>query len=132
MNNQLTHIFIVGAGGAIGAILRFKLSNLITQNYLFYKFPNLPLNTFIINILGCLFVGIISGLILKYNNISYELKIFCITGLAGGFTTFSAFCLENFNLIKTGNLYTVILYSLLSIILGIVCIFIGLYLTSKI
>ena len=85
----------VGIGGALGAMLRYAIS-LIP-----YK-QEFPLLTLIINILGALLIGYITGLALK-RDIPQNLSLFLKTGLCGGFTTFSTFSLEAYNLLQNGN-----------------------------
>ena len=61
-----------------------------------------PIGTFIVNVLGCLFVGVLGGLVVKYEFLSADARLFLFTGTAGGFTTFSAFGLETFYLLRKG------------------------------
>ena len=98
----------VGIGGALGAMLRYAIS-LIP-----YK-QEFPLLTLIINILGALLIGYITGLTLK-RDIPQNLSLFLKTGLCGGFTTFSTFSLEAYNLLQNGNYVCAAFYILLSLL----------------
>ncbi|MDQ6757196.1 MAG: CrcB family protein [Bacteroidota bacterium] len=108
---------VVGAGGAIGSMLRYAIS-LITNDKLF------PYTTFAVNILGSLLIGMLFGLIMK-NNLSNYGWMFMATGICGGFTTFSALSLEGLELLQAQRYYIFILYFLLSIVLGIGAAFLG-------
>ena len=114
---NLNSFLLVGAGGAIGSMLRFAIS-LITTDKLF------PYTTFIVNILGSLVIGVLFGLIMK-NNLSNNGWRFMATGLCGGFTTFSALSLEGLELIQAQRYYIFLLYFLLSVTVGIGAAFLG-------
>lgn len=105
---------IVGLGGFIGAVLRYLISLIPIKNP-----DSFPINTFIINILGALVIGIIAFTAAKNQNLDAKLILFLKVGICGGFTTFSTFSLETANLIKSGCVLTAIIYILLSVILGI-------------
>ncbi len=83
---------LVGAGGAAGSMLRYAIT-FIPVNKFF------PYHTFIVNIVGSFFIGALLGLFLKNNITNTDWKILA-TGVCGGFTTFSAFSLEGFELIQ--------------------------------
>ncbi len=117
----MKNLFFIFIGGGIGSICRFLLSN-YTQKL--YNVSGFPLGTFIVNILGCFLIGILSSHFLKDNS---DLKFLLITGFCGGFTTFSAFSAENYSLWQNGDYIHLILYSLLSIVIGFIAVFIGLY-----
>lgn len=109
-------ILLVAIGGAIGSIARFKLSELMVNQAIYWKFP---LGTFTVNILGCLVIGALAGLADQCELFSPDWKLFLFTGLLGGFTTFSAFGLETMMLLRNGDMMTALLYVLLSVIIGI-------------
>lgn len=113
---------IVGTGGAIGSMLRYGVA-LVPFN------KNFPYPTFIVNILGSFFIGALMGLILK-NTISAEGWKFLATGICGGFTTFSAFSLEGFELLQQGRFTIFLLYILFSITTGLAATLLG-YLITK-
>ena len=97
MFEAIPPIILVALGGAIGSVCRFKLSGLVLYQTLDWRFP---LGTFLVNVIGCLVIGVLAGLILKFEMFSSQSRLFMITGIMGGFTTFSAFGLETFNLIR--------------------------------
>lgn len=118
---MIKNIFIVLIGGGAGSVFRYLVSFYLNKWGSF----SFPFSTFIVNIFGCLLIGIISGLFFKSNYLSPELKLLIITGFCGGFTTFSAFAYENFNLIQSGNFTLSLFYSFLSVLFGIVSVWIG-------
>ena len=110
----------VGLGGAIGAVLRYS----------FYLLP-IPYNkTIFINILGAIVIGFISYFTKNIKILDHELILFLTTGLCGGFTTFSTFSLETVELIEKNQFILASLYSLGSIVLSIIGIYIGYYLAK--
>lgn len=116
-----TNILIVGLGGGVGSILRYLCQKWINESYQ----HNFPLATFLVNIFGCLLIGIFYALGEKGNILSPQTRLLLITGLCGGFTTFSTFAFENMNLLRTGDNFYFILYALGSVVLGIVAVYIG-------
>lgn len=77
---------IVGLGGFIGAVLRYLISLIPIKNP-----DSFPINTFIINILGALIIGIIAFTAAKNQNLDAKLILFLKVGICGGFTTFPPF-----------------------------------------
>jgi fluoride exporter len=116
--SMLKNFLLVGLGGGIGAMLRYLFSSFIKHN-------TFPYNTLLINIVGSLLIGIVFGLSEKSNVISNELKLFLATGICGGFTTFSAFSVENMQMLKDGNYVTAGVYIFISVLLCIVAVFAG-------
>ena len=120
------NILTVGAGGFIGAVLRYLIGKIpISENTVF------PVKTFAINIIGCLAIGLITVLALKNSNIDQRWILFLKVGLCGGFTTFSTFALETTDLIKGGHTGVAFLYAILSMVVGCAVIFGAEMLTGK-
>ncbi len=107
-------IFVVGIGSFWGGIFRYLLSLLMQTK----TTTNFPLGTLIVNIIGCFLIGIVFGFFAK-GQISHEWKLFLVTGVLGGFTTFSAFSNETFILFREGNVSYALLYIFASILLGL-------------
>jgi CrcB protein len=124
---SLSHIALAALGGGIGAALRFLLSGYVIAFAPTLKFP---LGTFLINIIGCAAIGAIAGLSTKHE-VSEGLGIFIVTGILGGFTTFSAFGLETVTLIRAGHIYQACAYMGGSVLLGCVAVFATLSLTES-
>ena len=112
---MLKNILLVGMGGGIGSIARF-----LAQKYVYQLYPHpFPMGTFLVNISGCFLIGVIYALAEKNNLFDPGLRLFLITGICGGFTTFSSFALENIVLAKSGEFFQFFLYIALSVVLGL-------------
>lgn len=118
---------IVALGGAVGSVLRYLLSAWTLQHSVDWRFP---VGTFAVNVLGCLLVGVLAGLLVKHHVFSPEVRLFLFTGLAGGFTTFSAFGLETFNLIRRDEVLIAGSYVVSSVVIGLVVLWLGFSLTT--
>jgi CrcB protein len=79
------------------------------------------------NVLGCLCIGIFSGLFLKCDSLSPNLKLFLVTGYCGGFTTFSTFANENLVLLQSGKVGMFAIYALASFVFGVAACAAGIY-----
>lgn len=125
---MLKSILLVGLGGGTGSIFRFLASHFTRK----YFSGNFPLATFLVNLSGCLLIGLFIGWMIKSQNFSTDLKWLLIVGFCGGYTTFSAFALENFELIQSEKYVMAILYILGSVILGILSVWLGIFLSKLI
>jgi len=112
------NILIVGAGGFIGAILRY-LVGMIPLN----QTDGFPIKTLCINVIGSFVIGLVAAYSVKHSECSQSLQLFLKVGICGGFTTFSSFALETSNLIDKGNMFWAIIYICLSVILGVTAIY---------
>lgn len=108
-------LLLAGIGGFIGGMLRY-LIHLLTGRMFTIAFP---IDTLLINIAGCFLIGIFYAWSDKADWITAEWKFFLLTGLCGGFTTFSAFSLDSFEMLKQGEYLYLTLYISLSLVLGI-------------
>ena len=119
--NLIKSILFVGLGGAIGSIARFLISYGIGKVYT----QQFPLATFLTNSIGCFLIGALYAYSIKNNLGNSYFNFLLITGFCGGFTTFSSFSYENFNLIQQQNYITPIIYIFSSIIIGLIFTVIG-------
>jgi len=113
-------LVLIGLGGAIGAMSRYIVSGIDYK----YAYGALPIGTLIVNLSGSFIIGVLWALF-EIVSVSSNVRLFVFIGILGGFTTFSSFALENFNLLRDGEKNTVILYILLSNLLGIALVYIG-------
>ncbi len=118
--------FLVFLGGGIGSCLRYLISKSLNP-----IFSNFFLGTFLVNVIGCLIIGIILGYTIKDSFLSQNQVLLLATGFCGGFTTFSAFAYENHQLLKIGDYLNFSLYTLGSVILGILAVFLGLWISKS-
>jgi fluoride exporter len=112
----MQQILLVGLGGCLGSIARYQLSGLVLHHTLEWRFP---LPTFLINVIGCLVAGVLSGLIERYGWFSPNTRLLLFTGILGGFTTFSAFGVETAYLLKRGEVVVAFAYVGLSVLCGL-------------
>ena len=108
------NILAVGFGGALGAVCRYLLGQVIPK-----LGSGFPLATFAVNSLGCFAIGLVVGIAGRHTDIDPRLILFLQTGICGGFTTFSTFSLESLTLIEEGRITIGILYIVLSVLLGL-------------
>jgi CrcB protein len=123
----MKQLLLVFFGGGIGSILRF----IISKNFNSY-FQHFFLGTFLVNIIGCLLIGIILGASLKSNFLTQNQTLLLSTGFCGGFTTFSTFAFEKHSLLKAGELMHFSMYTIASIVVGVIAIAIGLWISKLI
>jgi len=116
---------LIGLGGAIGAVARYIVSGIDYK----WSFGIFPVSTLIVNLSGSFVIGFLWGLF-EVVAVSSNLRMFVFIGILGGFTTFSTFALENFNLLKDGERNIAFLNILISNMLGIGLVFAG-YLIAK-
>ena len=118
----MINILLIGLGGFIGSVSRYLLGDLV-HNLL--DKPVFPYGTFIVNIFGCLLIGILGGLSESRNFFDTQTRMFLFIGLLGGFTTFSSFGFETFNLAKQGAHLHALANGCLQIVLGRMAVALG-------
>ena len=117
---------LVFLGVGLGSALRYLVASAMNQ----YS-KVLPFGTFTVNIIGCLLIGMILGYAQRENTLTSNQTLLLATGFCGGFTTFSAFANENLELIKNGEIFNFSVYTIGSILVGVLAVFIGFYLTNR-
>ena len=115
-------VMLVALGGALGSVARFKLGEVVLLSCANWKFP---LGTFLVNLLGCLTIGALASLSERSGVLSDDARLFLFTGILGGFTTFSAFGLETFTLLRRGEILVASSYVGLSTVVGVLAVYVG-------
>lgn len=119
---QLILVFI---GGGFGSVVRYIIGKFLnnTEN-------GIPYGTFLANILGSLFIGIILGYATKNNALNQNTTLLLATGFCGGFTTFSTFAYENHIFLKSGDFTSFAYYTIASFVVGFLAVFAGMYIVK--
>lgn len=121
--DTIRNIIAVGAGSFIGGIARYLVS--LAMKGISKGFP---WATILVNLLGCLIIGLLWGFLSRNASESTSWGLFLTVGLCGGFTTFSTFSKEALTMLQTGQIWGFASYITLSILAGIALVAIGYYL----
>jgi len=114
----LLYIFL---GGGIGSVFRHLLGLWIDRQLT----TAFPAGTFVVNITGCFVIGLLYGIAIRYSWLNVEWRLFLITGICGGYTTFSTFSYQAVGLIREGNYGYFLLYVAGSVVLGLLATMLG-------
>jgi CrcB protein len=114
----MRYLCVLG-GGAVGSLLRYVAALAITGRYS----GRFPLATFLINVTGSFAIGVLATLLLDSTNPNWRPLL--ITGLLGGYTTFSAFEFEAFTKVQGGEGGIALLYLLGSVVVGYLACWLG-------
>ena len=115
-------VWLVGIGGFLGSILRYGIGGMVGRLKAGWTFP---IETLLINVAGCLVLGLLASLSESRGVFSGTARAFLFIGLLGGFTTFSTFGYETFQLMRGGQWAAATLSSALQLILGIGAVWAG-------
>lgn len=118
---MLKPILLVALGGAIGSVARYLCQKWFSLHYA----SSFPWGTFIVNASGCFLIGLFWGISFKSFAANENWKLFLMTGLCGGFTTFSAFTLEGIGLLKEQKTALFFSYILFSVVIGLAATYAG-------
>jgi len=122
--SAVQRLLLIAAGGALGALLRFWLSNAVHR----FLDRGFPYGTLAVNVLGSGLMGVAYVLLIERLELGPEARAFLLIGLLGAFTTFSTFSLETLNLIEAGDELGAALNMLLSVSLCVVACWAGMVL----
>ena len=126
----MLNVLAVGFGGFIGSVFRYFLGLFIHS---IFRQSTFPYGTLSANILGCLIIGILSGLVDHRIDLSATTRLFLFTGVLGGFTTFSTFSLDTLRLFQAdsaGGLLLAVLYVFIHLVLGLIAVYLGNWFTQ--
>jgi fluoride exporter len=123
----MTKYLFVMLGGSLGAVSRFIVGTLIARWYtgLF------PLATFLINVTGSFLIGLLMMLFLNRPSIPANWRLFLVTGILGGYTTFSSFEWEIFATLRGGALAIALSYAVSSLVVGLIGVWAGAILSDR-
>jgi len=123
----MLRFFVIGLGGAIGTLLRYIVGGLD------YRFSSgvFPISTLVVNVTGSLAIGFLWGIVDRFA-VSPNTRLFIFIGILGGYTTFSTFSLETFNLMRDGEYRIAVMNVFLSFILSIAAVFAGYFISKTI
>lgn len=119
MNSML----LVAAGGAVGSVFRYLVGIWVVRLF----GPAFPWGTLAINVVGSFVIGLLAEMIARRFGGSTEMRLLLVTGLCGGFTTFSSFSLEFVALVERGAMPLAVSYLVASVVLSISATFLGLF-----
>ncbi len=115
-------IVLVGLGGCIGAVTRYLFGGAVQ---LLSRSISFPFGTVAVNLVGCFVIGALSHLAESRGAFTVELRAFLIIGVLGGFTTFSAFANETFNLLRDTETWLASVNVLVQVAGGLACVWMG-------
>ena len=118
-------LLLVMVGGAIGAGCRYQLSRIVHG----FTGPGFPWGTWTINLLGGFLMGVLAGTLAREVDGGEPLRLLLGVGVLGGFTTFSAFSLETFNMLQRGDHAVAAGYALSSVVGSVLALACGVYAT---
>ena len=122
---SLSHFLFVFLGGGLGASARFALSSVLNNHP---RFQGFPWGVFSCNLIGCFCIGLAAGWI-KAHHPQWVHPLF-VTGLLGGFTTFSSFALDTHKLILSGSLALAATYSIGTLVIGTILCYLAYQISS--
>jgi CrcB protein len=115
----MKQLALVAAGGALGAVARWAIGGWVLHR----TSGDFPWGTLVVNLIGCLVAGVLAGLIVRHDAFSPNARLFLMTGILGGFTTFSAFGVDTAYLLKRQEYVAALGYVTMSVVGGIAVLF---------
>ena len=123
---MITSLLLVGLGSLCGGAFRYYISTLMKS----VCNQGFPWGTLLVNLVGCLLIGVVFGLLGKMETQSNSWCLILTAGFCGGFTTFSAFANESLQMLQSGNTLNLTIYILASVLAGIALVALGYWLVK--
>ena len=123
----MSKYLLVMLGGALGAVFRFIVATLVAR----LSSTVFPLGTFLINVTGSFLIGFLMTMFLGRPGVHVNWRLFVVTGILGGYTTFSSFEWEALVALRAGSLALSFLYVASSVVLGLLGAWLGLLLAER-
>lgn len=114
-------ILLIGLAGLVGTLLRYWIAGVVARRY----GEAFPAGTLLVNLLGCFLAGLLFYLLQERFAVNQTLHTIMMVGLLGGFTTFSAYGLQTFTMLRDGAFAPAALYLLLSNAVGLMMVWVG-------
>lgn len=115
------NVLLVAIGGALGAVSRYGLGGLVHR----FTPPDFPYGTFVVNIVGCLVFGVLAGLAEQRFALGPQARAFLLIGVLGGFTTFSSFTFESFQLLRDAEVARAFINIAGQVVIGLAALWAG-------
>jgi len=115
-------VLLVGCGGFLGAVARYLLGGAVHR---LVQAPVFPFGTLVVNVSGCLAIGFLGGLADERGALSPGARVFLLIGVLGGYTTFSSFGYETFQLVRDGEMVPALANVLLQVVVGLAAVWAG-------
>jgi fluoride exporter len=112
---------LVAIGGAIGSVARYLLAGAVHR----VASPYFPYGTFVVNVVGCLIFGVVFGISEQRFTVGPNLRAFVLIGILGGFTTFSSFTFETFQLLRDGEILLTAANAIGQVTIGLAAFWLG-------
>jgi fluoride exporter len=113
---------LIALFGAFGTVARFSVVQITPKIFQ----STFPIGTLVVNLLGCFLIGLFSGILdTKFISIDENFKNYITIGFLGGFTTFSSFSQDFFNLVNNSNYLLAFIYIFISVFLGLLMFYLG-------
>ena len=122
----MNRYLLVMLGAALGGLSRYIVGTAVLQRFT-ARFPEnvFPLGTLIVNVTGCFLIGILMSLFVAHADPNPNLRLLLITGVLGGYTTFSSFAWESFEAVEKEQIWIGLANILLSVVLGYLAVWCG-------
>jgi fluoride exporter len=118
----MINVLFIGIGGALGSVARYLVSGWVQA---LTRSVNFPFGTLTVNVVGCFVIGFLAQLAEARGVFTSEARAFVFIGILGGFTTFSSFGNETFNLARSGEMMSALANVGANVILGLLAVWVG-------